>query len=202
MVLPDLLYNIAEVSSRWLWKEKISHGVVRSVLHCTIKFVWMCLHWQAERWPKQSLEPGLSRGSQAVHPHPWSSACSPNPGTEWLHQPSVLLRLDHVAGTSTLRSVPRGGMNLSFLLVLLYISPQICAWHRLYSKQVELGASWSLWADLGPYSSAKGAMASIVTGKMQRAWGHQKPFQTWYRSVKKGSCSGKPVHFFPRFPLG
>lgn len=202
MMLPDLQYNIVEASSRWLWREKISHGEVRSVLHCTLEFLWMCLHWQVEHWPKQSLELGLNCGSQAVHPHPWSWVCSPNPGTKWLHQPLVLLRLVHVADTSTLRSMLRDSMSLSFLPALLRISPQICAWHRLYSKQVRLGASWSLWMDLGAYPSAKGAMSCAVTGKMHRALGHQKPFQTWYRSVKKGLWSGKLLHFFPRFPLG
>lgn len=63
----------------------------------------------------------------------------------------------------------------------------------------EAGACERTWVHIQVW---RGAMACAVSGKMHRTLGHQKPFQTWYRSVKKGSCSGKLLQFLPRFPLG
>lgn len=157
-------------------------------MHCTIKFLLLFLPGQVEHWPNQSQEPGLNHDLQTVHPHPWPWVSSLKPGTEWLHHPSALLRWVYIA--STLRSMLRNGISLTFLLVMLSISPQIWAWHRLFSKQLGLEATWSSWVDLGPYSNAKGAMACAMAGEINRALGHQKPFQIQYRNVRKGLCSG------------
>lgn len=150
---------------------------MRSVLHCTIKFLWLCLHWQAQHWLKQSLEPSLSCGSQMVHSHSWFWVCSPIRGTGWLHQPLVFLRSCcrqkdswnyaerwHEFGFSPCLT-PHVTPNLSFTQALLQTG---WSWGRL-----------ELVVNLGTYLSTKGVIASNVRGKMHKAWEHQKPFKTW-----------------------